>query len=165
MIHFDHIVIKMWWKSWRLKKIIWWLNTFSSQFYHFVMTTTKQGALNGKLLFCRPLHFYKNVMKMCKCIWYLFFGPLHLKIPAPKNQQWRISFGDSDVFSFGISGLIDELTTTPPCRIPGSVSEPVSAVHDFRQQMLFLVVPGRIGPLSPLLAQVARRGSFPWPPS
>ena len=43
---------------------------------------------------------------MCQCIWYLFFGPLHLKIPAPKNQQWRISFGDSDVFSFGISGLI-----------------------------------------------------------
>ena len=42
---------------------------------------------------------------MCQCIWYLFFGPLHLKIPAPKNQQWRISFGDSDVFSFGIFGL------------------------------------------------------------
>ena len=42
---------------------------------------------------------------MCPCVWYLFFGPLHLKIPAPKNQQWRISFGDSDVFSFGIFGL------------------------------------------------------------
>ena len=106
MIHFDHIVLKMRWKCWILKKIISWGNTFSSQFYHFVMTTTKQGALNGKLLFCRPLHFYENVMKMCPCVWYLFFGPLHLKIPAPKNQQWRISFGDSDVFSFGIFGLI-----------------------------------------------------------
>ena len=106
MIHFDHIVIKMWWKCWRWKKIIWWDNTFSSQFYHFVITITKQDELNGKLLFCRPLHFYKNVMKMCKCILYLFYGPLHLKIPAPKNQQWRISFGDSDVFSFGIFGLI-----------------------------------------------------------
>ena len=100
MIHFDHIVTKMWWKCWRWKKIIWRDNNFSSLFYYFVKTT-KQDEMNGKLLFCRPLHF----MKMCQCIWYLFFGPLHLKIPAPKNQQWRISFGDSDVFSFGIFGL------------------------------------------------------------
>ena len=81
-------------------------NTFSSQSYHFVIKTTKQGELNGILLLYRPLHFYQNGMKMCQCIWYLFFGPLHLKIATPKNQQWRISFGDSDVFSFGISGLI-----------------------------------------------------------
>ena len=35
----------------------------------------------------------------------IVFWPTSFENSRPKNQQWRISFGDSDVFCFGISGL------------------------------------------------------------